>query len=81
MVMVIVGTIHTGRRLTPNRWIDISVALIIVATLLRSLIPFALESASWLYLASALLWALPFVIYLLLFFPFLSRPRADGLPG
>lgn len=74
MVMVIVGTIHTGRHLAPNRWIDLSVALIIVATLLRSLIPFMPEDAAWMYMGSAIIWAIPFIIYLVLFYPFLSQP-------
>ncbi len=81
MVMVIIGTIHTGRALVPNRWIDFSVLLIIIATILRSLIPFAPQSASWLYLSSAIIWAVPFMIYLVLFYSILSHPRADGLPG
>jgi uncharacterized protein involved in response to NO len=81
MVMVIVGTIHTGRVLTTNRWVDFSVVLIIISTLLRSLIPFVPEYTHWLYLSSAILWAIPFIIYLVIFYPFLSQPRADGLPG
>jgi uncharacterized protein involved in response to NO len=81
MVMVIVGTIHTGRVLAPNRWIDFSVALIIIATILRSLIPFVPEYTHWLYLGSSIIWAIPFIIYLVLFYPFLSQPRIDGLPG
>ena len=81
MVMVIVATIHTGRSLQPNRWINFSVVLIIVATLLRSLIPFAAEYSTWLYLSSSIVWAIPFIIYLILFYPYLSQPRADGLPG
>jgi len=81
MVMVIVGTIHTGRSLQTNRWIDFSVMLIIIATLLRSLIPFAPDYTAVLYLSSSILWAIPFIIYLILFYPLLSQPRADGLPG
>jgi len=81
MVMVIVGTIHTGRVLAPNRWIDFCVTLIIIATLLRSLIPIASEYATWLYLSSSVIWAIPFITYLVIFYPFLSQPRADGLPG
>ncbi len=81
MVMVIVGTIHTGRMLSTNRWIDFSVVLIILATLLRGLIPFAVEYTHWLYLSSSILWAIPFIIYLILFYPMLSQPRVDGLPG
>lgn len=81
MVMVIVGTIHTGRVLAPNRWIDFCVVLIVIATLLRSLIPIASEYATWLYLSSSVIWAIPFITYLVIFYPFLSQPRADGLPG
>jgi uncharacterized protein involved in response to NO len=81
MVMVIVGTIHTGRSLQTNRWIDFSVILIIIATLLRSLIPFAPDYTAVLYLSSSIIWAIPFIIYLILFYPLLSQPRADGLPG
>ncbi|PHS25119.1 MAG: nitrite reductase [Methylophaga sp.] len=81
MVMVIVGTIHTGRSLQTNRWIDFSVILIIIATLLRSLIPFVPEYTTWFYLSSSIIWAIPFIIYLILFYPFLSQPRADGLLG
>ena len=81
MVMVIVGTIHTGRILQTNRWIDFSVGLIIVGTLGRSLIPFIPEYSQWLYLCSTVIWAIPFVIYVVLFYPYLTRSRADGLPG
>jgi len=81
MVMVIVATIHTGRQLRTNRWVDVGVALIVIATLLRVLIPFFPEFTRLLYLSSAFVWALPFVIYLVQFYPWLSQPRADGLPG
>jgi len=81
MVMVIVGTVHTGRSLKPNLWVNISVALIIIATLLRCMIPFAADYAMWLYMSSSIIWAIPFIIYLVLFFTFLTSPRADGLPG
>lgn len=81
MVMVIVGTIHTGRKLTTNRWVDFSVVLIIIATLLRSLIPFIPIDTHWLYLGSSIIWAIPFIIYLIQFYPFLSQARIDNLPG
>ena len=81
MVMVIVATIHTGRKLSTNRWVDIGVLLIIIATMLRTLIPFFPENSQALYLFSSLLWALPFIIYLFRFYPWLSKPRIDGLPG
>ncbi len=55
--------------------------LIVIATLLRSLIPFFIEHANLLYLGSALLWGAAFLLYLKLFYPILTRPRPDGKPG
>lgn len=81
LVMVIVGRVHTGRKLEPNVWISLSFSLLILATLLRGLIPFFPEYSQWMYLSSAIVWAAPFLIYLVLFYPILSSPRADGLPG
>lgn len=57
------------------------VILMIVATLIRSLIPFYEEYSSYMYMSSAVLWALPFVLYMKVFFKFLVTPRADGILG
>ncbi len=81
MVMVIVGTVHTGRTLVASPWIVLGIALIIGAALVRGLIPFFPNLSRTLYMVSALLWALPFIIYLVRFFPLLASPRVDGLPG
>ncbi len=81
MVLIIVGTIHTGRELKSDKWITISILLIVIATLLRVVIPVLPAYTMWLYTSSAIIWAVPFVIYLLRFYPILSKARADGLPG
>jgi uncharacterized protein involved in response to NO len=81
MVMSIVGTVHTGRTLVTSRWMVIGIALIVGATLARGLIPFFPQLTQALYKVSALLWALPFIIYLVGFFAALTSPRVDGLPG
>ena len=57
------------------------VGLMIIATLMRGLIPFFDEYMSQLYLWSAILWAVPFMIYIKVFFGFLVMPRADGIKG
>ncbi|WP_136681111.1 NnrS family protein [Neptunomonas sp. XY-337] len=80
-VMIIVGMVHTGRPLVANNWIRASIMLIAIATLIRASIPFFMPYSQWMYLASALIWALPFLIYFVQFYPMLSRPRIDGLPG
>jgi len=81
MVMIIIGWIHTGRHLTSNIYTHLMVILIIIATLMRGLIPFFEEYISELYLYSSIIWVLPFMIYIKLFFRFLLEPRADGIKG
>jgi len=81
MIMIIIGWIHTGRHLTSNIYTHLMVLLIIVATLMRGLIPFFEEYMSELYLYSSIVWTIPFILYIKVFFPFLVAPRADGIQG
>lgn len=81
MIMIIVSWIHTGRKLVADIYSHSMVGLIIVATVLRSVIAFYEEYTFELYLYSSLLWAVPFVIYIKLFYKFLMTPRADGIKG
>ena len=81
LVMVVVATIHTGRRLETNRWVDIGVGLILLATALRTLISLFPAYTQAFYFSSSLVWSLAFILYLYRFYPWLSQPRADGLPG
>lgn len=81
MVMIIVGTVHTGRELIADKWITVSIFLVIIATLIRALIPFFPTYNMVMITSSAVIWAIPFMIYLIRFYPVLSKPRADGLPG
>lgn len=81
VVMIIIGWIHTGRHLTSNIYTHLMIGLIIVATLMRSLIPFFESYASELYLWSSIIWTIPFMIYIKVFFSFLMNPRADGIKG
>ncbi|TET88647.1 MAG: NnrS family protein [Sulfurovum sp.] len=81
MIMIIIGWIHTGRHLTSNIYTHLMVLFIIVATLLRGLIPFFEEYTSGLYLWSSIIWTIPFILYIKVFFGFLVAPRADGIKG
>ena len=81
MIMIIIGWIHTGRHLTSNIYTHLMVLFIIIATLMRGLIPFFEEYTSQLYMWSSIIWAIPFVIYIKVFFKFLIAPRADGIKG
>ncbi|MDD5373698.1 MAG: NnrS family protein [Sulfurimonas sp.] len=81
MVMIIISWIHTGRHLTSNIYTHAMIGLIVTATLLRGLIPFYQEYAHELYIYSSIIWTLPFMIYIKVFFKFLTAPRADGIKG
>jgi uncharacterized protein involved in response to NO len=81
MIMIIIGWIHTGRHLTSNIYTHLMVILIIIATLMRGLIPFFEAYTSELYLWSAIIWTIPFILYIKVFFGFLVASRADGIKG
>lgn len=81
MVLITIGWIHTGRHLTSNIYTHLMVILIIAAACMRSLIPFFEEYSMWLYLWSSIVWAIPFALYIKVFFKFLVSPRADGIKG
>jgi len=81
IVMIIISWIHTGRNLTSNIYTHLMVAFMILATLMRALIPFFEEYSNQLYLYSSIVWTIPFILYIKVFFGFLLTPRADGIKG
>lgn len=81
MVLLTIGWIHTGRVLTSNIYTHLMVIFMIIATLMRGLIPFFEEYMSELYLYSAILWTVPFGLFLKQFYTYLMSPRADGIQG
>ncbi len=81
VVMIIVGWIHTGRHLTSNIYTHLMILLIVIATIMRGIIPFYEEYSGGLYLWSAIVWTIPFMLYIKVFYKFLISPRADGIKG
>ncbi|KAB7891842.1 NnrS family protein [Poseidonibacter ostreae] len=81
VIMMIIGYIHSGRHLTVNIYTNMMVFLIVLATCMRSLIPFFENYTHEMYLYSSILWAIPFAIYMKVFYSFLLNPRADGIKG
>ena len=81
MVMMIISYVHTGRKLQVNIYTHMMVGFVILATFMRGLIPFFEEYMAELYLWSSVVFVLPFVIYMKVFFGFLVKPRADGIKG
>lgn len=82
MVLVIVTHLHSGRTFINNRWVGFGALLLIAGALLRGLGPMLWPS---LYMPiiglAAILWTLPFIVFLMVFGKWLLKPRADGLPG
>ncbi len=79
--MVIISTVHTGRVLKSNLSIILGVFLIIFATILRVSIAYLPEYSNLLYMSSAIIWVIPFIIYIKQFYSYLLSPRADGIKG
>lgn len=82
-VFVVAGLEHTGRSITVSKPVIGSVILINVATGLRVFVP-ALLPDYYQPIAiglASLLWALAFVVFLVSFWPALTKPRLDGEPG
>lgn len=81
VIMIIIGWIHTGRHLTSNIYTHLMIIFMIFATFFRGLIPFFEEYMSDLYMISSIIWVIPFLLYIKIFFGFLVTPRADGIKG
>jgi uncharacterized protein involved in response to NO len=83
LVMIVVTIVHTGRDISKerNNCVCFSIFLILVATALRTSVAFYPEYATTFYMSSALVWSLPFIIYIAIYFKWLLSPRADGIPG
>lgn len=73
---------HTGRPLTASRTEALAYALVLLAAVVRVLLPIALPAAYVRALEiSATLWALGFALYLWVYTPWLLRSRLDGKDG
>ncbi len=73
---------HTGRPLQPSRGEVVAYALVMLAAVLRVLVP-AVQPAWYTYAleGAACLWAIAFAIYLVIYTPWLMRTRLDGKDG
>ncbi|GAA5132587.1 NnrS family protein [Thalassotalea piscium] len=71
---------HTARSLQSNGWVNLSFAVLLIATLLRFILPlFNLSSLG--YLLAGIGWALGFGIFLIYYTPILLKARTDGRSG
>ncbi|MBS0607844.1 MAG: NnrS family protein [Proteobacteria bacterium] len=73
---------HTGRPLQPSRGEVVAYSLVMLAAVLRVLVP-AVQSHWYPYAleGAACLWGIAFAIYLFIYTPWLTRTRLDGKDG
>lgn len=73
---------HTGRNLKVGKLMVVAFGTLVLATLVRTflvmLFPVMILNA---YVISAILWAVAFAIFTVVYFPILTTPRVDGRPG
>ncbi|MBW6475957.1 MAG: NnrS family protein [Chromatiales bacterium] len=80
MARVAIG--HTGRPMQAHPVMGWAFALLVLAALLRGLMPlFWPESYLWWLKLSGLAWILAFAAFVWVYLPMLIRPRVDGQPG
>ncbi len=73
---------HTGRPLRADRWEVACFAMVLAAALVRVFLPLLAPSLTLhAVLCSAALWSAAFGLYAVRYWPVLTRPRLDGLPG
>jgi uncharacterized protein involved in response to NO len=73
---------HTGRPLRADRSDVVCFALVLLAALVRVVVPLLAPSQTiHSVLASAVLWSGAFALYAVCYWPVLTRARLDGKPG
>jgi uncharacterized protein involved in response to NO len=72
---------HTGRPIEATRLMTAAFAIVNLAAVLRVFGPLAAPDAPAVIGASAILWALAFLLYLVEYAPILVNARIDGRPG
>lgn len=73
---------HSGRALTPKRFMSLAFMLIIAVGLVRTFMIwlFPAQISFWLWF-SVLAWATAYTLYVIIYSPILTTPRPDGKPG
>lgn len=73
---------HTGHSLQVGYWVQIAFVCLLLSTLVRSVLIWVYPSLTINgYVFSAILWAIAFSIFTIVYYPILTKPRVDGRPG
>lgn len=73
---------HSGRSLQISGWVAIAFAALTGTTLLRAVLPLlGSDSILLSYAGSIALWVAGYGLFVICYFPILTKPRLDGRPG
>lgn len=72
---------HSGRQLQVSKAVAAAYALLALGTLLRVVAPVAGDAQMGLTHAGGTVWSLAWLIFVVVYLPVLTKPRADGRPG
>ncbi len=67
---------HSGRPLVPSKWTVLAYVLVIAAAVLRVFVPGEIGIHG-----AATAWTLGWLVFAIVYWPILTRPRIDGMPG
>lgn len=67
---------HSGRPLVPSRWTVLAYVLVTVGAVLR-----VVGGGDMATMVSGAVWTAGWVVFCIVYWPILTRPRIDGLPG
>ena len=81
-MMARVGLGHTGRPLKVAPVITAAFLLLTLSVIFRSILPWMMSETYMMgLLVSSILWAVAFLLFLVVYLPILTQPRPDGKPG
>jgi uncharacterized protein involved in response to NO len=83
LIMVFAGQVHSGRKLEFNRCILLGIIALVLATIFRvsMSVPYFFEYSAVFLTASASLWVVAFMLYVICFWKPLTEPAVDGRTG
>ena len=73
---------HTGRSLTPSKWMNIAFISTVLSALSRVILPYVMPNVPLMaYAISALFWCSAFVLFVIFYAKMLLSARLDKRPG
>jgi uncharacterized protein involved in response to NO len=84
MVLAMISRVslgHTGRTLQVGSFITFGYIALALSAIVRVIAPLLTSPSSSLYVVSAACWIFGYLAFVIIYWPILTKPRADGRPG